>query len=312
MSVLALVSPPIQTISDLVAVFLCDVNQRAARAGPGSLATVTAQNYCYQLNAFAGAFGKCLLRDCGQHDLTRWLAANPQWESLHTRLSNIRSILTCFRWAVDEGLIKACPYKMPKQLRGQASETRRPATKDEFEALMEWAKPRVRTAIEFVYLTGCRTCEMRALKWSDLRLEGQAPHVVLLEHKTVKQTGLPRVFALCERAVALLGEIRAKSRSEYVFVNCVGDPWTKSAFCHNFLNTARRAGLDDGIIKRVSCYCFRHTYAVDAIKMGVTADAVSKQLGNSREIVERVYASHVGRDLIFVAGVAKRIADGRK
>ena len=52
---------------------------------------------------------------------------------------------------------------------------------------------------------------------------------VLSKHKTDGKTGKPRVIHLTPRMRRLMGFLRCKSKSNYVFVYCHGKKWTSNA-----------------------------------------------------------------------------------
>jgi integrase len=92
-------------------------------------------------------------------------------------------------------------------------------------------------------------------------------------------------------------------------VNCDGLPWKKDSFCHAVARTARRAGLNVGVAKRVSAYCLRHTYCVEALASGqANVDEVARQLGHaSKDMVEAIYGSHLRHEIGHVASIAMKI-----
>ncbi len=297
------------TANEIVRVYLRSVARRLASGG---LTKDVAEGYERDLNAFCSKFGDTEVEKLRQHDLTEFLADHPNWKSTHTKRRVIAAVLACFRWARDEELIAACPYSSPRALRSLVAETRRPATDAEFRALMRVGSRPLKFALLFLYLTGCRTKEMRDLEWESVRIDGQFPHLHLAKHKTVHKTGKPRLVGLDRLAVRLLRALRRLSKSERVFVNCDGTPWTRHNFCRHLRRAAVRASLDDGAESRVTGYCLRHSYACAGIAAGQTADQVGHQLGHaSGEMVSRIYARHVGQDLSFISGVAVQIARKR-
>src|SRR4051812_31092561 len=72
------------------------------------------ENATRELRRFGAEFGNAKIGECRQHDITRWFAANPQWESIDTQKRVASTIIGCFRWAFDEELIDRCPYRKPK------------------------------------------------------------------------------------------------------------------------------------------------------------------------------------------------------
>ncbi len=285
----------------------------ADRLERNDLTEQVAANYLRDLEDYTKQFGKVQVEKLRQHDLTEFLGAHPSWKAVNTKRSRIASVLACFRWAREEELIPVCPYASPRALRGQIAETRRPATKEEFDTLMEFGSRPIRWALLFLFRTGCRTCEMRELTWDGVHLDGpQAAHLYLTKHKTFRRTGQPRIVGLDPLTVRLLRAIRRTSKNDHVFVNCDGFPWRKDSWCHHFRRLARRIGLDDGVVNRVSAYCLRHTYACDAIEAGFTSDQVGRALGHSSpDMVNKVYAKHVGQRVGFITDIAVGVSQKR-
>jgi integrase/recombinase XerC len=296
------------TARQIVNVYLRYIKGRVAT---GDLTENVREGYERDLTSYLELMGDRLVRDLRQHDLTQWLAAHPGWKSGHTKRRAIAAVIACFRWAKDEGLTNVC-YASPRCLRGIDTPSRPPMTREQFKAIMKHATRPMKFALQFLWRTGARTCEMRLLKWDDVRLEGPHPHLFILKHKTAKRTGKPRIIGLDKLAVRLLKALKRKSKSDFVFTNCDGNPWQRNAFCKQFRYIGRKIGLYAGTIRRVSAYGLRHTYACDGIEAGFTAEQMSQQLGNSPEIVMKVYAGHLAQKVTYQHGIAERIGEDRK
>lgn len=305
---------PIRTVQDLATVFLANVKNRLRT---GNISEGAAENYERDLGNFCIHFGALDISACRQHDLTQWLQANPGWRAVHTKRRAIRNVLACFRWAAEENLIPSCPYVSPKALRGQAAEVRRAATDAEYHGLVLHGSAPFKFALFFLSESGARTCEMREVRWGDVHLvHTDGPHILLAKHKTAGKTGKPRIIPLSRRLVRLLlalkpyWERRRRGLSDHVFLNCDGTEWNRRTFAKNLRRCAERAGLDAGVVKKVSGYGFRHRWACDAVQRGASFGDVAFVLGNSPEVVEAVYASHLKQRTRFISDVAARI--GRK
>lgn len=282
------------SVAEVVAAFL-DHLQRRHDAGDYSADALA--NARRELERFAAAHDRPV-RDCAQADLTRWLAANPQWVSAHTK-SNVCTILVaCFAWAADEeagALIDRCPYKRPKILKGLPYEPRRPADHHEYVMLMRKGSRELRRALFFLRRTGARTKEMRELRWENVILDGDTPHIRLEQHKTRRKTGTCRKIGLDPATAAWFRAIRRSALDSVglVFLNTRGGGWDRHTFARHLRRTAQRIGLDAGVERRVSAYCLRHTYACDGIEAGATTREIADQLGHTSEaMVSKVYGCH--------------------
>lgn len=255
-----------------------------------------------------------LIRNCRQYDLTEWLLANPSWKSLHTKKQAVGAVLVCFAWGADdeEGqMIDRNPYRLPKSLKGVMPPPRRPALESEYLALIREGSRPLRWALFFMWWTGARTCEMREVTWCEVHF-GAEPHIRLERHKTWKKTGRPRIIALNPVAAKFLLWLRGHSVGDQVFQNCDGGKWDRHTFARHLRRTARRIGLDDdSTVRNVSGYCLRHSFACAAVETGSTFEQVADQLGNSAEVVRKIYASSTREHLGYMSRVANEIADRR-
>jgi integrase len=263
-----------------------------------------------RFQAFVG--GDKIVSACRQHDLTSWLTSNPQWKSVSTRRNAIASVVSCFAFAEEEEMIDRCPYRRPRSLRNAVVEPRRPASVVEYLELFRNGSRPLRNALFFLWHTGARTCEMRAVRWDDI-VFGAEPRIILFEHKTARKTGKPRIIALNAVVAKFLMWLKKRSKSQFVFVNCDGTPWDRHTFARHLRRTAERIGLDEGVEDRVSAYCLRHAYTCAALVAGLTTKQVADQLGHTdTTMVERVYGSHTTGDMRYLSNVADQIQKRRK
>ncbi len=255
------------------------------------------------------------VEDCKQHDLSDWLADNPQWKSVNTRKNAVSAVIGCFRWAEEEERIDRCPYRRPRALRGSVAKPRRPATEEEYLKLRRGGSPSLRAALFFLRQTGARTCEMREALWADIT-DGDRPCIALFKHKTARKTGQCRIVALNRRILRVLMLMKKRAVSLYIFTNCHGGPWTRHTFAHHLRRTAVRLGMDAELaegIDRVSGYCLRHTFTCAGLKLGLTSKDMADLLGHtSTTMVERVYGSHTARDIEHLTRKADKISDASR
>lgn len=272
----------------------------------GEYAKDALSNARRELRRFADSFA-IAITDCRQHDLTRWLSINPQWKSSCTKKRVASTILACFRWAEEEELVPKCQYHWPKSLKGLPDKVRRPADPFEYVALMRGGSRELRRALFFLRRTGCRTCEMRELCWQDVHDD----HISLEKHKTRRKTGRARKYGLDRSTANFLRALRRNRQGhpeDHVFLNCEGGKWDRHTFARHLRRWAKRIGLDEGVETRVSAYCLRHTYAVDAIEAGVTSRQIADQQGHERTgMIDTVYGSHTRQRTAHLNSVAEDI-----
>jgi len=240
------------------------------------------------LTAFARQFGHKPLAEARRHDLT----AHPGWRSPWTKGDAIGNIITCFRWAEDEELSERAPYRRSRFFRF-AGKPRQPMSLADYVKIMRAAMGRyglprrgsaqaLRRALFFLRRTGCRTCEMRQVRWADV--DWQASVIRLEHHKTARATGDVRVIGLDPCALRFLQNLhRQRSRQgeaypdEHIFLNGCERPWKRTAFGRLFRKYAMAAGVARGITP----YGLRHLFTVLGIENGVGERQLADQLGHT-------------------------------
>jgi integrase len=234
-----------------------------------------------ELARFAEQFGNQTIEQCRRYDLTRWLQLNPQWKSNATKRRVMATILACFRWAEDEELIERTPYRRPRNLKLPVT-PRREASSVEYIALMRCKSRPLRRALFFLRRTGARPSEMRGLRFDEIDFE--AGVVVKQKHKTRAKTGKPRMFGLEPCILRFLQNLYRKKveGQEFVFLNTYGEPWKdRHVFARHLRRWAKRIGLDEGVVDRVSGYCVRHSFCTWAIEAGVGDRQIADQMGHA-------------------------------
>lgn len=306
-------SPTVKTVIDA---YLADLEIKVKQNNHSWTAFDNARR---DLHKFAATFGTQPIDQCRQHDLTQFLNEHPEWQATNTKQRVAAEIVSCFKWAEEEELADRCPYRRPRILRGLPTKVRRPADPAEYIALMRFGSRPLRQALYLMRKTGMRTCEVVELEWESVRIDGPAPpHLHLEKHKNRRKTGKPRVIALDAAAVRFLANLRrnriaAGVSYARVFLNCDGNPWDGHTLARHLRRTAERIGLDDGVAERVSAYCLRHMWTVDALEGGAHEKEVSENLGHTttRMVVER-YGSHTRDRLEHQSRVVARIAKQRR
>lgn len=298
------------TGGDVIARYLDDLQ---ARLVAGDIRPASAENHRRSLSeaprydgqpryvGFAEIIGDVAVGDLIQHDLTDWLAANPQWASPETKRNNTAAAIACFNWAAEEGLIPWSPYKRSRRLKFERR-TRRDVTDDEAERIWQAAPVPLRRLLWLVDRLGIRTCEARELRWDQIRWEQS---VIVIRGNETKGGRLqkargkkakPRLIGIDPDALAELRRWSEEKRRHpvLVLVSAKGRPWTRRNLCDRMA----RLRADLGLPNDLTAYCFRHRYATDSRRSGVDGQDVTDQLGHSsRQITEDNY-EHVDEDLI--------------
>lgn len=258
------------------------------------------------------------LGECSQDDLTRWLLANPQWQSDYSKGDALLAIVGCFSWFEDEYKVPA-PYRR-KRLPKLQKKPRREATTDEYVKLMGHGSSRqLRRALWCLYnVQGIRPGSMRNLKWTDFNWEGG--YVLTYKHKTARATGKPLLIVLTPRQLRFFKNLHRQRPPwpDHVFLNTDGKPWTRNSFGQHLRRTAERIGLDEGeggfitdttrkICERVSAYCFRHTFATQADEAGVPGEDTAMVMGHANQRMLREVYSKASQKVQHNRRAAERI-----
>jgi site-specific recombinase XerD len=106
------------------------------------------------------------------------------------------------------------------------------------------------------------------------------------EDKTSGKTGKPRVIHLNETATAMVSAVISAGQTGILFRNSRGQPWNEHSISHAVRKIRERTGLDG----RAVAYALRYHWATDALARGVPLATVAEMMGNSPEMVAKVYS----------------------
>jgi len=296
---LQLFSPAVMTGADVIRAYLDDLKLRESL---GRVTPEHAGNHRRSLANFLAIIGDRTAAQLVQHDLTRWLAANPSWRSPETRRNNLAAVLACFNWADEEGILRPTPYRKTRRLK-EPRKTRRDATDAEAATVWEFASPALRRVILLIDATGMRTCEVRGLRWDQIDL---ARRVIRLDrHKTRRHTGKPRIIGFDQKLADIIASWRREG--ELVCLSEEGRPWTKNNLDQCFARLRRRLCLPDDL----KLYGFRHRFSTQCRRGGTSMDDVAELMGHTDARMTRAY-THVSGDAERIAEIAHRAAGMRK
>jgi integrase len=284
------------------------------------------------LRAFGKLFGSKPLTGCKRHDLTVFLASWPRLKSGWSKQGAVASVICCFRWAEDEGLIDHAPYRKPRSMRF-ACRPRQPMNLADYAKIMRAAMYRpyrgnradqpsyshrflpkrascraLRRGLFFLRRTGSRTCEMREARWKDV--DWSAGVIRLSHHKTAAVVGEDRVIGLDVCVLRLLRNMRRQEEraaalrglsflDQRIFLNGRGKPWTRDTFGKLFRKYAKKAG-----VAGVSPYSLRHTFAVTGIQNGIGERQIADQMGHTSTKFVAWYGRQSRQKSAYLCGVA--------
>jgi integrase len=281
----------VRTVQDVIDKYLQHMQTRFSAGDIGSLTMGKATGY---LTEFGRMFGKQKLATAKRNDLTEFVAAHPKWESGWTKNDAIGQVVSCFKWAADEELIDRLVYRRPRTK--YITRPRLPMSETEYTNLHVAAMAHgkrsgrrrrvhknpsgrsLRRCLYFLRRTGCRTCELREMRWRDV--DWEAGVVRLSQHKTAR-TGFDRIIGMDPATIRFLRNIYRQRSSppddQHVFLNARGKPLTRGSFARVLRAFARKAGVRE----EVSAYSIRHLFTVTAIENGIGERQVADQLGHT-------------------------------
>jgi integrase len=214
-------------------------------------------------------------------NLTAWLTDHPEWTSPHTLHTAVGAVISCFRWLAEESLIDRVPFnrrtlRLPTP-QPRAAMTRRQA--DEFLRKIKTlnrghtkSRHALRIAVWFLARTGCRTCEMRELRWEQVDLDRGVAE--MREHKT-ERTGKPRIIVLPGAVLRILR--RHRQSSGLVFRNGRGGAWLKESFARIFKRYLRRTGIPI----KLTPYSVRHGFCIACLDDEIHERKIAELMGHS-------------------------------
>lgn len=240
-----------------------------------------------QAEASACRNGDTPIAEALTDDIDLWLLANPQWKTQNAQANVTAAMLNCFAW-YDDTTGTRSPYRRrlaPKFHR----ERRRHATQEEYESMVSrGCSDGLRLALWCLWhVDGMRPCELYGLRWSHFRRRAEHDSTLEIPHKTQRVTGKTKVIPLTPRTLDFFTELWRLRVDDVVFHNTHGTPWNRHAFDHHFQR--RRDGL--GLAADLSPYCFRHSFATDAVQARAEKSDVAALLGHtSTRMLDTVYS----------------------
>ena len=149
-----------------------------------------------------------------------------------------------------------------------------------------------------------RPSELRELKWENVRTD----HLFLREHKVVGKTRKPRVIHLTLCMQRFFAVLRKRTRSEFVFLNGKGQPWTMNAVRLRVARLKKKLGLADD----VCTYLIRHAFGSNAVLNGVDVATVAELMGHSStEVTTSVYVHLAEQKSHLQAAVSRAVSKPR-
>ncbi len=247
------------------------------------------------LKSFIEAVGKRLEpMQLKVHQITKWHESLDV--STTTQSDAVGAVQRMLNWAVEQGYITRNPIigiKKPKRQRRDVF-----YTSEQWEQIRSHAKGPFLDLLDFLYLTGCRPQEARAI---------EARHIfndlIIFPADESKGKSEPRVIFLVPEAKGMVNRFAAQYPEGPVFRNEKGLPWSKNAVVWRLRRISDKVGF------RAIAYGARHSFATNALVAGgVDPISVAHLMGHKDAMmVSRVY-SHVAKNPNFLRQQALKAA----
>jgi integrase len=212
----------------------------------------TYTDYRHWLGLWAKLHGTRRAWDIQALDLEEWKANLAQrdlspWTANHA----VVAVKTCWSWGLKNGLLRGNTLQKVQKLVAEGRE--RTLTPAEFLSLLRHSDALFRQVLLFFRLTGIRPGEFARLTWAQVDFDSHV--LVLRQHKSRRTAKVkrPRLVHLPPAAENLLRwRWRRHGRTDRVFLNAGGRPWSYNASRCRMRRLPARAGLDpDGNGERV-------------------------------------------------------------
>ncbi len=247
-------------------------------------ALATYHNYEMHLRIFRKFLGNRPVESITRLDLEQFYiwAKKYHSKSLNGGNASLRVIKTVLLWA-EEMDVCECPVKKFPRISETPPETIRFNDEDmkKFIAAIPDEYSDFRDLTIFGFLTGLRPQELRLLEQHHVREDDHGNVYLLIErHKTAKVVRMPkpRSVPLVPEAVKIARtQIAKHPKSEYVFLNGVGKPYTGGVLRQRFKRCCKRAG-----IKVRPPYAMRHTFGSMQAEANINQACLSHLMGHSQ------------------------------
>jgi integrase/recombinase XerD len=257
--------------------------------------------YRYFLQSFCNQFGRLSALDVKPFHVTQWLDDNPSWTT--GRRNVVICLKRAFNWCEAEGILPVNPVK----------KVRKPPAKARDRILSEEERTQVLTAIkdqqfrDFDFAlteTGCRPGEVRRITAADVNLEQGV--WILHEHKNRKKTGKPRIVYLTKGMIQLTRRLMAKHPAGSLFRGPrLGRPFTANAIRCRFRELRKKLPHLQGVV----AYCYRHSYATDALASGESPAVIAELMGHTDIQMLQSHYGHLSQMTAQLKQAAERIRE---
>ncbi len=188
-----------------------------------------------------------------------------------------------FSMAIKWGIVSDNPCRNVKRLKEVSRD--RYITHQEFWRICKIAPHHIKNIIQFAYLTGMRQADILKLKHTDLHTNGIFVKINKTGNKILIEWS-PRLRALVRR----ISRIKSRHKSEFLFNNKNGKPYTSSGFQSIWQKLIVKAIEDKIIEERFNFHDIRRKTASD-MEETMGRENARKLLGHADQKTTNIYIS---------------------
>ena len=220
----------------------------------------------------------------------------------------MRQIKSMFLWA-QEMDICLCPVKKFPKTPETPPPTKR-FSDEELKILLNCTWPEgedFRNMIIFGLHTGLRPQELRQLKRIQLHNDSEGNFTVFIQnHKTARTAHEPKPRSVPLTLIAkdiAIRQVAKHPKSEHIFLNGKGEPYTRGVFRQRLLRWCKRAG-----IKPHPPYAMRHTFGSMEAEANINQTIIAQMMGHSQlRTTSRYISNNAAHHRVAVGAVGDRI-----
>jgi integrase len=237
---------------------------------------------------------------------TRWLDAHAGWKA--SRRNAVIAAKRAFNWADAEGLLQPNPIKTVMKP-PQRHRDRVLTTAEQQQILAAIKDEAFRQFVFAMQETGARPGECRKVTAANVNLD--LGIWTLLEHKTAKRTGKPRIICLSSAMVELSRKLMEKHPDGPLFTTMrrvrVNGVLIERGFTRNGIRCRfRLLRKKPPHLKGVISYTARHSFATQALVNGVGLAHVAELLGHVDVSMVSQHYAHLAGNITHMREVAQK------
>jgi integrase len=264
----------------------------------------TLEWYGQRLRSFCELFGETPAAEIQPLDVTRWLAAHPDWAE-GNRFNAVTALKRLYRWGKRQGHLTVNPLaEMEKPTPGRRDVILTDAQCREIMAAIP-DQP-FRDLLMALWESGARPGELFSLTADRIDLTPGAECWIVTNKTRRKTREKTRAVMLSPGLIVMSRRLLAEHPTGLVFRNTKGTAWTRHTVAHRFERLRKQLGMGP----EATAYSLRHVYITDALERGEPIATVAELVGHTdTTMISRVY-SKLSERRKYLSESAKRIRPG--